>query len=155
MYALGMQLEPVATRLTFFFFLLIPLLFIGSIVLAQSGKIGATLYREIQVLAGIGWYVFIGAIVLGICLLVALITRSTLPVGIAWCIFCISLIFACIGFVQSRFITVTNYMVTLPDAPLSWNGKTVVLVSDTHFGLVNHKIFSDKIIDRIISGDVI
>lgn len=151
MYSLGMRFETVATRLTFFIFLLTPLLFVGSIMLTRSGSIGATLYREIQILAGIGLYVSLGAILLGLCLLVAFLTKHQLPVSVAWGIFALSLIFAGIGFVQSRFIKTTSYTVTLSNTPVSWEGKTAVLVSDTHFGLVNHKSFSNKVIDEILA----
>lgn len=151
MYAVGLRFEVVATRLTFFMFLLIPLLFAGSMILARSGTVGATLYREIQILAGIGFYIFMGAIVLSLCLLVASIARTPLPVGVAWGILCMSLIFAGIGFVQSRFITTTNYTVSLEGAPASWDGKTAVLVSDTHFGLINHKKFTNKVVDAILA----
>ena len=151
MYSLGMRFEVVATRLTFFVFLIIPILFVGSIIVVRSGSIGATLYREIQLLAGIGLYVFLGAILLGICLLIAYIARVSLPIGVAWGIFALSLIFAGIGFVQSRFITTRSYTVTLPNAPQSWDGKTAVLVSDTHFGLINHGNFSNKVVDAILA----
>lgn len=151
MYALGMRFEVVATRLTFFIFLLVPLLFAVSMVLAQTGNIGATLYREIQLLAGIGFYVTLGAIVLMLCLIVAYISKSSLPTGVAWSIFFLSLAFAGIGFIQSRFIKTVRYTVTLDGAPASWNGKTAALVSDTHFGLINHKQFSNKVVDALLA----
>lgn len=151
MYSLGMRFEVVATRLTFFVFLIVPLLFAGSMLLARSGVIGATLYREIQVIAGIGFYVTLGAVVLMFCLIIAYIAKSSLPTGIAWGVFFLSLAFAGIGFVQSRFIKTVKYTVTLPGAPASWNGKTAALVSDTHFGLVNHKKFSNKVVDTILA----
>lgn len=152
-YSLGFRMEVVGTRIAFFVFLIIPLLFVGSIILSWNSQmvIGPTLYREIQILAGIGFYLFIGAIILGICLLVAAITKHSLPIGVAWIVFGLSLIFAGIGFVQSRFIKTVSYTVTLHDAPASWNGKRAVLVSDTHFGLVNHASFSNKVVDAILA----
>lgn len=151
MYSLGLRFEVVATRLTFFIFLIVPILFALSMVLARSGKISATLYREIQLLAGIGFYVFLGAIVLMVCLIIAYIAKSSLPTAVAWGVFFLSLAFAGIGFIQSRFIKTVKYTVTLPGAPASWNGKTAALVSDTHFGLVNHKKFSNKVVDAILA----
>ncbi len=150
MYSLGLRFDTVATRLVFFCFLLIPLLFVGSIILARYNMIGATLYREMQVLAGVGFYLFLGAIVLGICLLVAVIAGKTLPGGIAWGVFVISLLIAAVGFIQSRSISFVDYTITLTDAPTSWNGKTAILVSDTHFGLVNHGSFSNKVVDAML-----
>ncbi len=40
---------------------------------------------------------------------------------------------------------------SLSQAPASWNGKTAALISDTHFGLVNHKKFADKVVNKILS----
>ena len=151
MYALGFRLETVATRLVFFGFLIVSLLFIGSVMLARTGSIGATLYREIQILAGIGFYLFIGAVVLGLCLLIGAIIGREIPVVIPISILALSLVVAGIGLVQSRFFHIVKYTITLPDAPTSWNGKTAVLISDTHFGLINHKKFSDKIVDAILA----
>ena len=62
-----------------------------------------------------------------------------------------SLGLAGIGLIQSRYIATKEYSVTLPNAPASWNGKTAVLVTDTHFGLVNYKKFSNKVVDKIIA----
>jgi len=150
MYALGLQFEVVASRLSFFVFLLIPLLFAASIILARSGHIGATPYRELQILAGIGFYIFIGAIFLGVCLISSRIGGTTLPVFVAAGILVLSCILSVIGYMQSKYVKITPYTVSLRGAPASWNGKNAVLVSDTHFGIVNHKVFSNKVVDMIL-----
>lgn len=152
-YSTGLRLDTVTTRIVYIVFFIIPILFIGSIVLARDGTVGAVLYREIQIIAGVGLYVFLGALVLGVCLIVGKLGGASLPVWSAWLIVlaCVSL--AAIGFVQARHIKVTRYTITLPDAPTSWNNKTAVLVSDTHFGLINHRRFSDKVVNAIITLD--
>ena len=149
MYSLGLRFDTVATRLVFFIFLLVPLLFVGSILLTRTGTIGSTLYKEIQILSGIGFYVFLGAAVLALCLLCTSITHTVLPTGVAWFILVLSLAAATAGFIQSHYIKIVKYDVTLPNAPIAWEGKTAVLVSDTHFGLVNYKNFSDKVVRAI------
>lgn len=151
LYALGLRFEVVATRLLFFGFLLVSILFIASILLARSGHIGTTLYREIQLFAGIGFYMFIGALVLAMGLLVATIIGKEFPLALSWGILAATLVLGSIGFIQSQYIKITRYTVTLAGAPDSWNGKTAVLVSDTHFGLVNHKTFSTKVVDAIFA----
>jgi predicted MPP superfamily phosphohydrolase len=152
-YSSGLRLDTVATRIVSIVFFLIPILFIGSILLARNGTIGAVLYREIQIIAGVGLYVFFGAVVLGICLLIAKVAGVVLPTWSAWSILVISLIVAAIGLIQAHSIKVTRYSITLPDAPMSWNNQTAILLSDTHFGLVNHERFSEKIVDAIIALD--
>lgn len=150
MYALGFRFEIIASRVAFVTFLIVPILFVTSVVLARSGHIAASLYREIQLLAGIGFYLFIGAILLALCLIVAAIAGTQLPIGIAWGVLALSLIFAAVGYIQSTYITITPYTVTLSGAPASWEGRTAVLISDTHVGLVNHKTFSNTVVDKIL-----
>jgi ABC-type multidrug transport system fused ATPase/permease subunit len=48
MYALGFRFEIIASRVAFVTFLIVPILFVTSVVLARSGHIAASLYREIQ-----------------------------------------------------------------------------------------------------------
>ncbi len=153
MYSVGFRLSTVSTRLIFLFFLIIPLLFVGSIFFARgTGSVLApVLYREIQILAGFGFYFFVGAILLAVLLLVGKLSGAHISVFISGAVLTLSLIAGVVGLVQSRFISVVDYTVTLADAPASWQGKTAVLVSDTHFGFINHARFSDKVVDRILT----
>ena len=152
-YSVGLRLDTVTTRIMYIVFFIIPILFVGSIILARDGTVGATLYREIQIIAGVGLYVFLGAVLLSVCLIIAKLAGVLFPVWGALIILFISLTLATLGFVQARHIKVTRYSVTLPDAPVSWNDQTAVLVSDTHLGLINYRQFSDKIVDAIIALD--
>ncbi len=152
-YSVGLRLDTVTTRIMYIVFFIIPILFVGSIILARDGRIGAVLYREIQIIAGVGLYVFLGAVVLAMCLIVAKLVGVSFPVWGAWLILLASLALATVGFVQARHIKVTRYNITLPNAPMSWNDQTAVLVSDTHLGLINYRQFSDTIVDAIIALD--
>ena len=140
------------SRATFLSFLIIPLLFVGSIIMTRSATwgIGPIVYTVIQIIAGIGLYIFLGAIILGLCLIVANILHTPLPMFVSWFILTLSIVGALTGLIQSRFISVVTYEVSLPNAPSTWNGRTAVLVSDTHFGLVNYEKFSDKVVDAIL-----
>ena len=153
MYSVGFRFNGQTTKFTFLAFLLIPLLFIASMIMSRSAAwgIGSLGYTVLQVIAGFGLYLFFGAIILGAILIIGALTQTTIPTIVPLLIFGLSILIGIIGLVQARTITVTPYTVTLQNAPGSWNGKTAVLVTDTHFGLVNAKAFSDKVVSKIIS----
>lgn len=152
-YAAGFRFNGIATRTSFLVFLLIPLTFVASMLTIRSASWGAgpLVYTIIQIIAGIGFYLFIGAIALAIVLGVAALLHISIPISIAIGIGSIAIVVALIGLVQSRMVTVRDYTITLAGAPLSWNDKTAVLVTDTHFGLVNYTSFSEKVVDHILA----
>ena len=149
MFQVGLRLH--SSRSTTLPAIILPLSFIASFIASRSVFMGPVLYTVINALSGIAFFHFLGSIVLGLALLVALLTGTALPLWVAWTIFGLSIALGILGIVQARMLKVVDYTVTLKDAPLSWNGKTAVLVADTHFGLVNHKAFSDKIVKSILS----
>jgi predicted MPP superfamily phosphohydrolase len=132
--------------------LLLPVLYIGSLLDGRKtqrfGSFGHTL---INVIAGIFFYLFLGAIVLGIISIGFLSTGNNVPLSLSFGILILSITAAIASLIQARRIVVTHYDVVLPNAPLSWNGKTAAMISDTHFGLINYKKFSDKIVNKILS----
>ncbi|MEO5645870.1 MAG: metallophosphoesterase [Candidatus Paceibacterota bacterium] len=130
----------------------IPILYIGSLIgTRNANKIGKTFYRIINIIAGIVFYLFLGALVLGIISIVYAIKNVLLPVSLPIAILSLSLLAALIAFAQAKYIRVKRYTVTLPGAPASWEGKTAAMISDTHFGLINHKKFADKVVHKILS----
>ena len=153
MYSVGFRFNGQTTKFTFLAFLLVPLLFIASMIMSRSAHwgIGSFGYTVLQVISGFGLYLFFGAIILGVILTIGALTNTTIPVVVPLAVFALSILIGVIGLIQARYIVVTPYTVTLQNAPESWNGKTAVLVTDTHFGLVNAKAFSDKVISKIIS----
>lgn len=131
--------------------LLVPLFFIANLIASRSSDyLSPTLYTIVNILAGFAFYIFLGAIALTFVSLVAFFLKTTVPIFIAWIVLGISLALGITGLIQARFITIKEYTVTLPDAPSSWNEKTAILLADTHFGLTNHKKFSDNIVERIL-----
>ncbi len=152
-YSLGLRFSPHTTSLLFLCFLITSILFALSIALSRggSGISSGTLYTFIQVLSGIAFYLFIGAIVLGVCLLAGRIGSFAVPVSLASILVGASVLLGIIGLVQARYITTTEYTVTLQGAPAVWEGKTAALVSDTHFGIVNKERFSQKVVQKILS----
>jgi predicted MPP superfamily phosphohydrolase len=132
--------------------LLLPVLYIASLFDANTGnRLGKTFYTAANILAGLFFYLFLGAIVLGIVSIAFLLGNKDIPLSLAWGILLLSVLAALVSFIQARRIVVTHYEVTLPNAPASWHGKTAAMISDTHFGLINYKKFSDKVVNKILS----
>lgn len=131
---------------------ILPILFIYTSFfrrLSEKKSLKKLLY-PINVLAGIGFYLFLSALILS--LLLSIFTAFSIPFTEPVTIIClvISSIFGIMGALQARWIKTTSYTVHLPGAPKEWDGKRAVLVSDTHFGLINHKSFADKVVQKIL-----
>lgn len=151
-YITGLNLSSHPTKSVWVAAFFIPILYIGSLIgTRNANKIGKTYYRIINVIAGIIFYLFLGAIVLGITNIFYLLNGTDIPLDVVWGIFGFSLLSAFAAFIQAKAIRTTRYTVTLPNAPASWNGKTAAMISDTHFGLVNHKKFADKVVNKVLS----
>lgn len=150
-YGYGLKLNSQNTKILFFIFLLIPLLFALSMVLGFEGLMPNILHRIIQMIAGFGLFLFFGAIVLGIIYSFGFLFRVNLPSYLSYVFFILSLVLASIGYIQARFIKVVDYTIKSEKVPESLLGKKAILISDTHFGKVNHKYFSDKIVNKIIT----
>ena len=151
-FAIGLNLSATATRWVILASILGPLLFIGTMILGrvwQSTFLNSISYF-VNALGGIIFYLFIVSIILGLILIAGKVFSFSVPVFIAYIFLGIGIIFGITGLIQAKFIKLTSYDIALPNAPESWNGKRAVLVSDTHFGLVNHKEFSDKVVNKIL-----
>lgn len=118
--------------------------FSGEII---SGAHIRFIYRMCNILFGVMFYLFLGSVILS----VLLVLVPTLSPFVAIAVIALSFALSIIGLIQARALTTTTYTVTLPNAPESWENKKAVFLSDTHFGLMNYKKFSDKIVDRILS----
>lgn len=106
------------------------------------------LYKLFNIFIAFIFYLFPAAVALSIVLALGVFSPQTTE-AISALFVTIALVLGFIGVIQSRIITVTGYRVTLPNAPMSWNGKRAVLVTDTHFGLVNNRHISRTIVSRI------
>ncbi len=151
-YIYGLQTGSHASKSILISLLLLPVLYVGSLFDANTGnRLGKTVYTIVNIIAGIFFYIFLGALALGIISVGFLMAGSDVPLVIAWGVLILSLVAAGVGFIQAKEIVVTRYTVTLPNAPASWHGKTAAMISDTHFGLINYKKFSNKIVNKILA----
>ncbi len=152
-YSEGFKLSTHHSKNVLIMTFFVPLAFIASLIARGSATLGMspTLYTIVNTTAGLFFFAALGAVILGLALIISTLTQITLPTAVAVVILCGSLLLGTIGIIQSRYIKIVAYTVTLPHAPESWNGKKAVLVSDTHFGLVNYKKFSDRVVNRILA----
>lgn len=118
--------------------------FSGEIIQGAHIKI---LYRTCNIIFGMMFYLFLGSVFLSILLALIPTLSPLIPIGII----VLSFILGVIGLIQARRITMTHHTVTLHNAPKTWHGRTAVFLSDTHFGLMNHKHFAEKVITAIQS----
>ncbi len=151
-YSMALAANPALSRNLTIVSLFIAVSYMASLTIRRmSNAFSPLLYVILNVIAGTFFYVFLGAIVLGIADIAFLLTMHTAPVILAWIILGLAVAASLIGYIQARIIAVKRYTVALRNAPASWQGKTAVLVTDTHFGLVNYKKFSEKVVSKILS----
>lgn len=151
-YSIGLQTSPQVTRNLMILGVLGPLLFVLTMFLGRFGKESLIdwISYPVNALGGIIFYLFITGLALGFVLLVAKIFNAPVPLFIGYTFLFIGLSLGVSGLIQARYIKIVNYNFVLKGAGPEWNGKKAVLVSDTHFGLVNHERFSKKVVKKII-----
>lgn len=150
-FGIAYKISPMAMRGTMLGALLVPLFFILSILGGRTGGIPPIVYTIINIIAGIAYYIFLSGIVLLILQLFAKLLHASVSPAFATLLLIAAITASVIGLFQARTIVVRDYTVAIPNLPAALDGKQAVLVSDTHFGLINHKKFSDKIVTEILS----
>lgn len=149
--SVAFKLSSTHMRVVFLLFLLSILFFVISFIGSRSALLGPIPYTIANVLAGFLFYLFIGAIVWWIIWIAGTLFHLSLPVWVATLIFSLSVGGALLGIIEAKSIRVVRYNVHLPNSTAEVKGKTALLVSDTHFGLVNHVHFSDKVVEKILA----
>ncbi len=151
-YSLGLGLSSDATYKVVVISVLGPLLFMSTMLLGRfvKHKVFNAISYIVNVFGGIIFYLFIWALFLGIVLFVGKVFNFTVPVFVSILFLVLGFTFCVLGTVQALFIKKVFYDVLLPQAPNSWHGKKAILVTDTHFGNINHKKFSDKVVNKIL-----
>lgn len=152
-YAIACKAGPSGLKLSLIIGTIFPLLFIGGNIIGRmsDGAASRIITITVDILAGVAFYALLTSIVLGIILLITRYFSISVPAFVGFVFLGISGAMAIGGLVQAQFLTVQNYTVTLKHAPAEWNGKRAVLISDTHYGLVNYTAFSRRLTDKILS----
>lgn len=152
MYASAFRLSPHWSKAAMASGLLVLGGFILAMTMGRSAQsLHPNIYTALNIIAGFGFYLFLGGLALSIAALGFHLAKTTLPLFVPIAFFSLSLLLGITGLIQARHIKTVEYSVTLSNLPQEWNGVRAVLVSDTHFGLVNHAKFSDKVVDGILA----
>ncbi len=150
-YSKNLKLNKTTTRISFFVLIIAPILFLGSFALRQNSDwMTQDLYTFIQTISGFAFYIFLGSVLLAAILFFGYLFKKNIPTFVGIFILTISLGVGFIGLYQAQNIKTTYFKIHIPHLPENFIGKKAVLVSDTHFGLVNQEIFSDKVVDKIL-----
>lgn len=151
-YAYALHFSASFTRLLTYGALGVSLLFMTSFFFNMIGVNGfkKNIVYSINLIAGVVFYLFISAVVACTFVVISTISSIIFSQIIFLILFFGFILLSIIGALQATYIKYTHYTVTLPNAPSSWKNRKAVLVSDTHFGSMNHKKFSDKVVQAIL-----
>ncbi len=138
---------------------LFPFLFIFANALSRSSNLEFVkyIYSAMSIGAGLAFYFLVGAILISLAYVVFKIIRKPLPSFIPIGAFIISCFISIFAFVQARDLKVVSYVLEKDNLPDSLVDKKIILVSDTHYGLVNHKKAAKRLVNKIMdqNGDVV
>lgn len=150
-FSIGLHLSKLTQSKVLLVSVLVPLIYIANFIVVRSSSTGIAgfLYAFFNIVGGVFFYLFIGAGILSLVLIVGFIARVSIPGWISITILSLSFLFSIIGFVQAQMIRITSYDIVLANLPSEWQGKKAALVSDTHFSPINRHRFSEKIVRTI------
>lgn len=143
---------------------LFPFLFIFANALSRSSNLEFVkyIYSLMSIGAGIAFYFLIGAIVIALSYFIFKIFRKPLPSFIPISAIILSSFISIFAFIQARDLKTVSYEVQKENIPEYWENKKIILIADTHYGLVNHNKAAKRLVEYIkeknpdvifISGD--
>lgn len=110
-------------------------------------------------------YLSMGAILLFALFGISKIGNVALPMyTLAWCVVALSGLAVTYGIYNATHIRTVMRTIEAPTLSQNWQGKNIILVSDTHLGIVRSKHFMEKVVRKIndakpdvvlIAGDII
>jgi uncharacterized protein len=151
-YVIGFNLTSSAAQLVHLYSVAFAALFLFSFFSSRfvfAHKI-RVLYKLFNMLCAIVFYLLPTAV--GLCIVLALGNFSAYEsIMLSKIALYLAAVLGIVGILQARNIGITRRTVVLKNAPASWNNRTAVLVSDTHFGLIRTERWSKKIVKKITS----
>lgn len=131
---------------------LFPFLFIFANALSRSSNLEFVkyIYSLMSIGAGLAFYFLVGAIIIAISYVAFKIVKKPLPKFIPIGAFVLSCFISFFAFIQARDFKIVEYVIEKENVPVSWQDKQIVLVSDTHYGLVNHKRAAKRLVKNIL-----
>jgi predicted MPP superfamily phosphohydrolase len=151
-YSLGFHLSDSGSRVIYGAAFLFGAVFLFSFLSSRwsQAKRFSFLFKLFNMFTAFVFYLFPLAIALSIVLGVFSLSAST-SILISTIFVSIAGLIGIIGILQARFIRTVSHTVLLKNAPKSWDGRTAVLVSDTHFGLIRNVRFSNAVVRKILA----
>ncbi len=143
------------------------------IVLVLTMMIGARVYSGINTffyLITVTWlplllYLCMGALLLYLIQIITVATGHHLTMyPLALGVIFISLGAVTFGIINATMPRIVNYTISSPALAPDWSGKNIILVSDTHLGIVRSRSFMEKVVAKInsvkpdlvlVAGDII
>jgi predicted MPP superfamily phosphohydrolase len=166
-HTIGFINPPTITELPIIIFYFLPILLATTMVIGMwhYSRLVTLLYSIGIVWIGIFIYFFSGAVILALLYLLATFTNISLPfIILAWTLIGFTIISIVYGIFNATRIRTTTYTIPSPTLAPHWKNKTIVLVSDTHLGIIRQGKFLEKVISTInaqnpdivfIAGDIV
>ncbi len=165
--AFGVIRSPFAKQLMSWVFILMPVVLLITMVI---GNFVFSRINNVFYLISVTWlpiliYLFMSAVLLWIINVIAVSSGhpiSMAPLAIGTII--ISLGATAFGIINATMPRIVTYEVNSPSLREKWSGKNIVIVSDTHLGVVRSSSFMKKVVNKIneqkpdivlIAGDII
>jgi predicted MPP superfamily phosphohydrolase len=153
-YSASMVLGKTGNNILLTFLILMPVLFILTTIVGMKAYnlINSYLYTVSSISLPFLLYLFIGAIILTILFIFVPLTNTTFYSVLTFGFLFISFGLTMYGLVNAHRFVVRN--ITIPkENRLSQNlaGKKIVLVSDTHIGIIHKKHFLQKSVDFVMA----
>jgi len=163
----GILRTPLARHIVGWIFTLLPVVLMVTMVIGNKyySIINSFLYDIAVTWLPILIYLFLGAVLLSLINLVAVWTGHPInmfPLSVV--VIVISFGATLFGIINATMPRIVSYDINSPTLSPMWSGKNIVLVSDTHLGVVRSSHFMQKVVNKIngqnpdlvlIAGDII
>ncbi|MFH1207498.1 MAG: metallophosphoesterase [Patescibacteria group bacterium] len=108
------------------------------------------LYSGVSVWLGMAWYLILAVAAAWIVILIGRWFGAAMPLAIVGSIFmAIGLAYSIHGIWNAQHPIIKRIVVTIPNLPQAWKGRTAVQLSDVHLGPVHREKFFQKVIDQV------
>lgn len=145
--------EPATKNLLLAILIFMSLSFIISAMLAKSSD--AILVKTYYTISAfwLGWlvYLFLSLIIAWILVYILNFFNVEAKMLIGVLVFVLPLLLCSYGYWQTNHPVIKKIKVKIKDLPASWQGKTVVQLSDLHLGDINGLDFAEKIVKQVNS----
>ncbi len=147
--SIGLQLDKKTNLIVLGISFILPALFIFVLILARNGlaldgfaPIVSTMLAVVTAIVGV-------SVLIAIIVAFGMITGNTPPTIIVKLILFFGVLAGIFGVIQTQFLKIKEYTVTLSTLPDSWKGRKIILISDTHYGIMINKKSAERVVKKI------